>query len=66
MSALFLCLNNVRIAYPLASDATATLESIDWFHNRHMLGLIGDIPPVELHRPGHDIVVCPAVAAGLN
>ena len=25
----------------------ATLEWVDWFNNRHLLGPIGDVPPAE-------------------
>jgi transposase InsO family protein len=44
----------------------ATLEWVDWFNNRRLLGPIGDIPPVELERAYLDLVDAPAVAAGLN
>ena len=44
----------------------ATLEWVDWFNNRRLLGPIGDIPPVELERAYSDTVEAPAVAAGLN
>ena len=44
----------------------ATLERVDGFNNRRLLGPIGDIPPVELGRPYRDTVEVPAMAAGLN
>ena len=44
----------------------ATLEWVDWFNNRRLLGPIGDIPPVELERAYSDTVDAPAVAVGLN
>ena len=44
----------------------ATLEWVDWFNNRRLLGPIGDIPPVELERSYRDTVEVPAMAAGLN
>lgn len=31
----------------------ATLEWVDWFNNRRLLGPIGDIPPVELEQAYH-------------
>lgn len=44
----------------------ATLEWVDWFNNRRLLGPIGDIPPVEFEQAYHDSLEAPAVAAGLN
>lgn len=44
----------------------ATLEWVDWFNNRWLLGPIGDIPPVEFEKAYHGSVETPAVAAGLN
>ena len=44
----------------------ATLEWVDWFNNRRLLGPIGDIPPVALERAYRDTVEAPAVTAGLN
>ena len=50
----------------LDSVEYATLEWVDWFNNRRLLGPIGDIPPVELERSYRDTVEAPAMAAGLN
>jgi transposase InsO family protein len=44
----------------------ATLEWVDWFNNRRLLGPIGDIPPVELEQAYYDSLDAPAMAAGLN
>ena len=44
----------------------ATLEWVDWFNNRRLLGPIGDIPPVELEQTYYDTLEAPAMAAGLN
>ena len=44
----------------------ATLEWVDWFNNRRLLGPIEDIPPVELEWAYRDTVEAPAVAAGFN
>ena len=44
----------------------ATLEWVDWFNNRRLLGPIGDIPPVELEqRHTHQQEARPMMA-GLN
>ena len=44
----------------------ATLEWVDWFNNRQLLGPIGDIPPVEFETAYYDSLEAPAMAAGLN
>ena len=44
----------------------ATLEWVDWFNNRRLLGPIGDIPPVELEQAYYDSLEAPAMAAGLK
>ncbi len=44
----------------------ATLEWVDWFNNRRLLGPIGDIPPVEFETAYYDSLEAPAMAAGLN
>jgi transposase InsO family protein len=44
----------------------ATLEWVDWFNNRRLLGPIGDIPPVEPEQAYYDSLETPAVAVGLN
>jgi transposase InsO family protein len=43
-----------------------TLEWVDWFNNRRLLGSIADIPPVEFEPSYHKSLEDPAVAAGLN
>ena len=44
----------------------ATLEWVDWFNNRRLLGPIGDIPPVEFETAYYDSLEAPAMAAGLK
>jgi putative transposase len=44
----------------------ATLEWVDWFNNRRLLGPIGDIPPAEFERVYYSRVKAPAMVAGLN
>ena len=47
----------------------ATLEWVDWFNNKRLLGPIGDIPPVEfeqLHYEQQASQKRPAMEAGLN
>ena len=44
----------------------ATLEWIDWFNNRRLLGPIGDIPPVELEQPYYANQEGAAMGAALN
>jgi len=43
----------------------ATLEWVDWFNNRRLLGPIGDQPPVEYEQAYHQ-QHAPAMEAGLN
>lgn len=44
----------------------ATLEWVDWFNNRRLLGPIGDVPPAEFERVYYSRVEAPAMVAGLN
>ncbi len=44
----------------------ATLEWVDWFNHRRLLGPIGDIPPVELEQQYYQREEAPAMAVGLN
>jgi putative transposase len=44
----------------------ATLEWVDWFNNRRLLGPLGDIPPIEFEQAYYDSLEAPAIAAGLN
>ena len=45
----------------------ATLEWVDWFNNRRLLGPIGDIPPVELEQLHyHEQEVWPMMAGPTN
>jgi putative transposase len=44
----------------------ATLEWIDWFNNRRLLGPIGDIPPVELEQHYYASQQGAAMGAALN
>jgi putative transposase len=44
----------------------ATLEWVDWFNNRRLLGPIGDIPPAEFERGYYSRVKAPAMVAALN
>ena len=54
--------------------ACATLEWVDWFNNRRLLGpglrraswRIGDVPPAEFERVYYSRVEAPAMVAGLN
>lgn len=41
----------------------ATLEWVDWFNNRRLLGPIGDIPPAEAERMFWEKMNPPAMAA---
>jgi transposase InsO family protein len=41
----------------------ATLEWVDWFNNRRLLGPIGDIPPAEAERMFWEKLKPPAMAA---
>lgn len=44
----------------------ATLEWVDWFNNRRLLGPIGNIPPAEYEKMYYDQNETPAAVAGLN
>ena len=44
----------------------ATLEWVDWFNNRRLLGSIGDIPPKEYEMLYYESVKAPAEVVGLN
>ena len=44
----------------------ATLEWVDWFNNRRLLGSIGDVPPSEFECAYHQSQETPAMGAGLN
>jgi transposase InsO family protein len=44
----------------------ATLEWVDWFNNKRLLGPIGDIPPVEFEQMYYARQESPVTEAGLN
>jgi transposase InsO family protein len=44
----------------------ATLEWVDWFNNRRLLGPIGDIPPVELEQTYYEQSEVAATRVGLS
>jgi transposase InsO family protein len=44
----------------------ATLEWVDWFNNRRLLGPIGDIPPAEFEALYYAHNEAPALMAGLT
>ncbi len=44
----------------------ATLEWVDWFNHRRLLGPIGDIPPVEFEQLYYERHGDPVMEAGLN
>jgi len=44
----------------------ATLEWVDWFNNRRLLGPIGDIPPVEFEQMYYERSEVPATEVGLT
>jgi transposase InsO family protein len=44
----------------------ATLEWVDWFNNRRLLGSIGDVPPAEYEAAWHATQTRPAMAVGLT
>jgi transposase InsO family protein len=44
----------------------ATLEWVDWFNNRRLLGPIGNIPPAEYENMYYEQNETPAAVAGLN
>lgn len=41
----------------------ATLEWVDWFNNRRLLGPIGNIPPAEAEERYYAVLETPAMAA---
>ena len=41
----------------------ATLERVDWFNNRRLLGPIGNIPPAEAEERYYAMLDAPAMAA---
>ena len=44
----------------------ATLEWVDWFNHRRLLGPIGDIPPVEFEQLYYERHGDPTIGVGLN
>jgi len=44
----------------------ATLEWVDWFNNRRLLGPIGDIPPVEFEQMYYERSEVPTTGVGLT
>jgi putative transposase len=44
----------------------ATLEWVDWFNNKRLLGPLGDIPPAEFEQLYYAKQGAPTMAAGLN
>ena len=44
----------------------ATLDSVDWFNNRRLLSLIGDVPPVLYEQQSYGAQNAPAMVAGVN
>ncbi len=44
----------------------ATLEWVDWFNNKRLLGPIGDIPPAEFERQHYDSQEALAMVAALT
>jgi len=44
----------------------STLEWVDWFNNRRLLGPIGDIPPAEFEALYYEAQETPAMVAGLT
>jgi transposase InsO family protein len=44
----------------------ATLEWVDWFNNRRLLGSIGDVPPAEFEAMYHAERKSPTKEVGLN
>lgn len=47
----------------LEALAFATLGPVDWFNNRHLLEVIGNIPPVEAEERYYGMLDQPAFAA---
>jgi len=50
----------------LDSVEIATLEWVDWFNNRRLLGPIGYVPPAEFELRYDRVQQAPAMAAGLT
>ncbi len=50
----------------LDSVEFATLEWVDWFNNRRLLGPIGYVPPAEYELRYDRVQQAPAMAAGLT
>jgi len=44
----------------------ATLDWVDWFNNRRLLGPLGHVPPVEYEQAYYRQQETPAMVAGLN
>jgi len=44
----------------------ATLEWVDWFNNRRLLGPIGHVPPAEYEQAYYRVHETPAIGAGLT
>ena len=44
----------------------ATLEWVDWFNHRRLLGPIGHVPPVEYEQQYYLAQEAPVIAAGVN
>jgi transposase InsO family protein len=44
----------------------ATLEWVDWFNNRRLVGPIGDIPPAEFEAMYYERQEGPTTGVGLN
>jgi transposase InsO family protein len=44
----------------------ATLEWVDWFNNRRLLGSIGDIPPIEFEQMYDERSEVSAMGVGLT
>ena len=44
----------------------ATLDWVDWFHNRRLLEPIGNVPPVEYEQQYYQAQDAPAMRAGVN
>ena len=44
----------------------ATLEWVDWFNRRRLLGPLGHVPPIEFEEAYHRSQETPAMVAGLT
>ena len=44
----------------------ATLEWVDWFNHRRLMGPIGNIPPAEAEQRYYASLECPARATQIN